>query len=624
MFKPIMVLIVVWLSCCAVCATVEAAPELVSLQKIWDFAPHNAFTDLIRFQDRWWCTFREATQHGADEGKTRIIVSDDGETWSSAALMSESGIDLRDAKLSVMPDGRLMCNMGGVTWSGGTYVTRAPRMSFSTDGYTWTAPQAVLDDDPAMDHWLWRVTWKDGVAWSMSKLGEGTNPRRIMLYNSTNGLDWTFVTEPILPDNAENGSETTLRFLPDDTMVALTRPEWIGTSPPPYTNWSWTRLDEIMGGPNFLRLPNGELWASARRYGVTKTTVLAAMTTTNYVPVLTLPSGGDNSYPGMVWHDDGLLWMSYYSSHEGTGADIYLAKIRLGPAGSPRPGRGYKAYVVAPAASTAGERDKVYCYDAEGQLLWEGTDPSSADENVISIAFGPDDLLYVPAWDGQSLFRFARTGGAYLDQFAILPFPVDLAFGPDGNLYIVHGDGPVEQRGVHRYNGATGEHIDHFVQWEPQGQMRGLAFGPDGNLYVAGGTKVGRYDGATGALIDWFATGTYLDRLLWHEGILHVGEKGPNIGGWNDPDGSVLRFDASGAPLGALVATGAGGLKSPEGLAFTPDNDLLVCDYYPDHKVRRYNGTTGAYVDDFAAPDGWPRDLVVETLPAVGALLIAK
>ena len=51
------------------------------------------------------------------------------------------------------------------------------------------------------------------------------------------------------------------------------------------------------------------------------------MTRTRYKPVLTLPSGGDCSYPGMVWHD-GLLWISYYSSHEGQ-TNIYLARIRI-------------------------------------------------------------------------------------------------------------------------------------------------------------------------------------------------------------------------------------------------------------------------------------------------------
>jgi len=43
---------------------------------------------------------------------------------------------------------------------------------------------------------------------------------------------------------------------------------------------------------------------------------------------LELPSGGDTSYAGMVWHDD-LLWIAYYSSHEGK-TSIYLAKVEAG------------------------------------------------------------------------------------------------------------------------------------------------------------------------------------------------------------------------------------------------------------------------------------------------------
>jgi hypothetical protein len=30
--------------------------ELLDLRKIWDYAEHNAMTDLIRFRNRWFCT----------------------------------------------------------------------------------------------------------------------------------------------------------------------------------------------------------------------------------------------------------------------------------------------------------------------------------------------------------------------------------------------------------------------------------------------------------------------------------------------------------------------------------------------------------------------------------------
>lgn len=148
-----------------------------------------------------------------------------------------------------------------------------------------------------------------------------------MLYRSRDGLNWEFITEFRLPGNTWNASETTLRIMPDGEMIALTRPHWIGTSTPPDKSWSWTKMKENIGGPNFVRLPDGSLWAAGRRYGKEPTTVLARMTRDRYEPILTLPSGGDCSYPGMVWHD-GMLWMSYYSSHEGK-TSVYLAKIKI-------------------------------------------------------------------------------------------------------------------------------------------------------------------------------------------------------------------------------------------------------------------------------------------------------
>lgn len=116
-------------------------------------------------------------------------------------------------------------------------------------------------------------------------------------------------------------------------MIALVRREganrnrWIGTSPPPYNKWTWHEPKHRLGGPNFIRFPNGELWAASRSYLGGAKTVLAHMSHTSYDPALTLPSGGDTSYPRLVWHDD-LLWMSYHSSHEGK-SSIYLAKIRF-------------------------------------------------------------------------------------------------------------------------------------------------------------------------------------------------------------------------------------------------------------------------------------------------------
>ncbi|HJP34205.1 MAG TPA: exo-alpha-sialidase [Candidatus Latescibacteria bacterium] len=300
--------------------------ELLSVRRIWDHAPHNAFTDLLWSHDAWWCTCREAGEHGHVPAAIRILRSPDGDRWSSVAELTEPDVDLRDPKLSIMPDGRLMLlTCANFIDRRGRYLTRSPRVSFSADGQSWSSPAKCL----AEDHWLWRVTWHDGVGYSVSKLGIGDNPRRGFLYRTVDGLEWDFVTEFLLPDDTWTASETTVRILTDGDMVALIRPDWIGVSPPPYEDWSFTRIGESLGGPNFIVLPGDRMWACARGRGADgrAATVLSRMTRHSYAPDLVLPSGGDTSYAGMVWREN-LLWLSYYSSHEDH-ASIYLAQLRL-------------------------------------------------------------------------------------------------------------------------------------------------------------------------------------------------------------------------------------------------------------------------------------------------------
>ncbi|MCX8038388.1 MAG: exo-alpha-sialidase [Candidatus Sumerlaeia bacterium] len=305
--------------------------ELVSVRKIWDRGAHNAFTDLIRFSDRWFCSFREAEGHVKGDGKLRVLTSEDGQAWESAALLAEDGIDLRDPKLSITPDGRLMMVAGGSVYREGKLVGRQPRVVFSADGRNWSPTQRVLGEG----EWLWRVTWHNGRAYGVSYNASAGKDRYatwgLKLVASEDGVNYREIVKLDVPDHP---SETTLRFRDDGEMIALVRREsgstfgWIGTSRPPYTEWKWHETQYRLGGPNFIILPDGTMWAASRYHHPDgPKTILARFGPTTYEPVLTLPSGGDCSYPGLVWHDN-MLWMSYYSSHEGK-ACIYLAKIRL-------------------------------------------------------------------------------------------------------------------------------------------------------------------------------------------------------------------------------------------------------------------------------------------------------
>ena len=120
------------------------------------------------------------------------------------------------------------------------------------------------------------------------------------------------------------------------TLVRRRAQALIGTSQPPYKDWMWKDCGHCLGGPNFLILPNGNMWAAGRVYienaddskGYTEgDTAMGLLTEKAFQPLLFLPSAGDNSYPGMVYQE-GSLFISYYSSHEGK-ACIYFAEIRL-------------------------------------------------------------------------------------------------------------------------------------------------------------------------------------------------------------------------------------------------------------------------------------------------------
>ncbi len=322
------------------------AANIVSVEKIWDQGNHNAFTDLIRFQDRWYCSFREADDHVGGDGKLRVLTSIDGERWLSAALLEESGIDLRDPKLSITSDGRLMIVAGGSVYHGGKVLQgRQPRVAFSKDGRIWSPTQRVLNEGD----WLWRVTWHEGkcygIAYDASKrstpeaqsaaasdkpAASGPADWKLKLFVSDDGLAFELVTYLDVPGHP---NETTLRFLSDHTMIAMIRREggdkngWIGTSQPPYREWKYTPTNHRFGGPNFIVVADDQMWAGSREYTGGAHTVLARLNATTYEPILRFLSSGDNSYPGLVYHD-GLLWMSYYSSHEGK-TSIYLAKVKL-------------------------------------------------------------------------------------------------------------------------------------------------------------------------------------------------------------------------------------------------------------------------------------------------------
>jgi len=306
----------------------EKQPEIVDVQKIWDRAPHNAFTDLIRFNDVWYCAFREGEGHVSPDGVLRIIRSEDGNIWESAALIkSDNGHDLRDAKLNITPEGKLMLS-GAESQKPKEKGILQSMVWFSEEGTLWSKGHIIGDPN----FWLWRTTWHKGTAYCAG-YGCRTEKDRLKLYKSADGKQFQILVDNLQDENFPN--EASLLFSGDNRAYCLLRRDGdessalLGIARPPYTEWSWKNLGTRVGGPHMIRIPDGRFIAAVRLYDDPVRTALCRLDPDAgaLTEILALPSGGDTSYAGLVWHDD-MLWCSYYSSHEEK-TSIYLAKVRF-------------------------------------------------------------------------------------------------------------------------------------------------------------------------------------------------------------------------------------------------------------------------------------------------------
>jgi hypothetical protein len=300
--------------------------RVVEVRRIWDAAPHNAFTDLIRFQDRWWCTFREGQGHVSPDGALRIIQSDDGRNWQSSAKLESQQADLRDPKLSLTPTGQLMIT-AVAAWHTPNPWTHQTFAWFSSDGTSWAEPVPI--GDPGV--WLWRTTWHENVALN---IGYSCRPERfIRLYQSRDGKDFNVLVDRLSVNGDPN--ESSILFDENGRAWCLLRRDGepgaglLGSALKPYTQWEWKDLACRIGGPHWIRIPDGRYVAAVRLYDGHVRTALCwvDLQSARLREFLPLPSGGDTSYAGLVWHDH-LLWVSYYSSHEGR-TGIYLAQVDL-------------------------------------------------------------------------------------------------------------------------------------------------------------------------------------------------------------------------------------------------------------------------------------------------------
>ncbi|MDA3048640.1 hypothetical protein [Campylobacter sp. JMF_08 NE1] len=315
-----------------------------SVSKIYDSEKHCAFTSIVKFNNQYHIAFREAESHifdkdGEARGGIRIITSKNGEKWEPLTFIKKDGYDLRDPKLSVTPDGRLMLLCGGSVYINKKRISMIPQISFSKNGIDFSdiRPLSLNFQNKTSYDWLWRVTWKDNVGYGVVYSLDSQRPvfRTASLVKTIDGINYEEVVNFNIPDCP---GEATIRFLQDNRMVLVItyglpndgKHGFFGISNPPYTNWKFKSIGMKLGGPDLIVCDDMLILGTRSSFlpNSFKTLLLSGDINGNFKEKIFLPSGGDTSYPGFLIEGN-ELWCCYYSSHETKLASIYLAKIPL-------------------------------------------------------------------------------------------------------------------------------------------------------------------------------------------------------------------------------------------------------------------------------------------------------
>ncbi len=340
------------LSCPALGSPTQAANlpavKVRNLRQAFHNGEHNAFTDLCRFRNRYYLTFRSCPDGHGVHPTSSIIVLTSGDTrnWRQVHRFRVPRRDTRDPHFLIFR-AELFVYTG--TWYCGSesparydmnqHLGYAARTS---DGERWESPVLL---EGTYGHYIWRAAAHGGKAYLCGRrkrhfAATSTRAERdplveSALLESDDGIVWRKVG---LFQTAF-GDETAFVFESNDALLAVSRSggrrnAQVVRARPPYTVFERTDLDRYIGGPLLVKW--GEHYVVGGRKIVSGDPVTSFYWLQNdrLVEFAELPSGGDNSYPGFVRTSPGQALISYYSSHE-RGADgrvmtaIYLAEFAI-------------------------------------------------------------------------------------------------------------------------------------------------------------------------------------------------------------------------------------------------------------------------------------------------------
>ncbi|MBC8354560.1 MAG: hypothetical protein H8E66_21400 [Planctomycetes bacterium] len=340
-------------ACACIVTTVNAiepaTPQVrvTNVRRVFYNGEHNAFTDLVRFRDRFYLTFRSCPDgHMVFPTSSNIILeSDDARSWRPAHRFSVPKRDTRDPHFLIFKD-KLFAYTG--TWYCGDSAPEVREFNkqlgyavVSSDGRTWSKPIML---EGTYGHFIWRAAAHDGTAYLCGRrkreFVETPTDRRpdceeSVMLESKDGLIW----QKRALFQTHYGNETAFLFEPDGSVLAVARftlsDSQLCRSKPPYSEWKRTNLDRFIGGPLVAKWGNRYLVGGRKTVGDKgPKTSLDWLVDGKLHEFAELPSGGDNSYPGFVELSPTRGLVSWYSSHEKddsgkTITAIYMADLEV-------------------------------------------------------------------------------------------------------------------------------------------------------------------------------------------------------------------------------------------------------------------------------------------------------
>ena len=315
--------------------------KLLKTKKIYDNNSYCAFTGLAMFQDKYYCTFREASRHHvnfddpATWGKIVLLESGDLETWKKVGEYREDSIDMRDPKLKVTSDEknlillyhkhRIFKNKIGNPYS-------VVRMFKKGDDFIQSEEKIVIRGYERIPFVLWNTTNYKGKQYGF------VCGKKFMLVRSDDGVNYDVVSDCTSWAEKNQGmNESNIAFLGRKAYAVIRSSNnqgfW-GESKYPFKKWKWEMMNISVGGPNLYVLNKKAILIGSRDYSKDKDlgkTVVFKVDKGNWSQaekLLVLDSSSDSSYPCCLKIDDNRLIVSYYSGNAAH-ANIYVASLQV-------------------------------------------------------------------------------------------------------------------------------------------------------------------------------------------------------------------------------------------------------------------------------------------------------